>query len=108
MGNLAGELCEGTGSNVFVVVAGRVLTPPLSSGCLAGVTRGLVLDWFDVQEVTLPLSVLSTADEVFLTSCTRDIHPVHAVDNRTIAHWPVTDAMAQEFRQRCQADPDPL
>lgn len=108
MGNLAGELCEGTGSNVFVVVAGRVLTPPLSSGCLAGVTRGLVLDWFDVQEVNLPLSVLATADEVFLTSCTRDIHPVHAVDDREIPVWPVTAAMAAQFWANCAADVDPL
>ena len=37
--NTAGMLCEGTGSNVFVVLDGEVLTPPLSSGCLAGITR---------------------------------------------------------------------
>lgn len=108
MANLDGQLCEGTGSNVFIVAEGQVYTPPLTSGCLAGVTRGLVLDWFDVTEADVPFEALLTADEVFLTSCTRDIHPVHAVDDRTIAHWPVTAAMAQEFRQRCQADPDPL
>ena len=42
--NLAGNLCEGTGSNVFVGVDGRLVTPPLSSGCLAGITRELVLE----------------------------------------------------------------
>lgn len=108
MANLAGQLCEGTGSNVFVVVAGEVLTPPLSSGCLAGVTRGLVVEWFDVTEAVLPLDVLDSADEVFLTSCTRDIHPVHSVDDRLLGDWPVTASMAQEFARRCQADPDPL
>lgn len=108
MGNLAGDLCEGTGSNVFVVVDGQVLTPPLSSGCLAGVTRGLALEWFDIEERTLPMSVLASADEVFLTSCTRDIHPVHAVDDRHITQWPVTAALAQEFRARCEADADPV
>ncbi len=107
MGNLAGELCEGTGSNVFVVVGGTVVTPPLSSGCLAGVTRGLVLEWLEVEERTLPLEVLQSADEVFLTSCTRDIHPVHAVDGREIAQWPLTAAMRAEFLARCAQDPDP-
>lgn len=108
MGNLAGELCEGTGSNVFVVVDGQVFTPPLSSGCLAGVTRSLVLDWFDVTQADLPLGVLDSADEVFLTSCTRDIHPVHAVDDRALADSPVTRAMAQEFTRLCRSNPDPL
>ena len=43
-GNLAGNLCEGTGTNVFVGLAGRLVTPPLSSGCLPGVTRDLLLE----------------------------------------------------------------
>jgi branched-chain amino acid aminotransferase len=93
---------------VFVVIEGRVVTPPLSSGCLAGVTRGLVLDWFDVEQRDLPMEVLQAADEVFLTSCTRDIHPVHAVDERRLRRWPVTAAMRQEFLTRCAADADPL
>src|SRR4051794_31863616 len=42
-GNLAGNLCEGTGSNIFLVRDGRLITPPLSSGCLAGGTRALGL-----------------------------------------------------------------
>lgn len=108
LGNLSGDLCEGTGSNVFVVVDGAVVTPPLSSGCLAGVTRGLVLDWFDVEERTLPLEVLQTADEVFLTSCTRDIHPVHAVDDRDMGQWPVTAGLREQFLARCAQDADPL
>lgn len=108
LGNLAGDLCEGTGSNVFVVVDGSVFTPPLHSGCLAGVTRGLVLEWLDVQERDLPLDVVHRADEVFLTSSTRDIHPVHAVDGRTFDSWPVTAAMREEFLRRLSEDPDPL
>ena len=43
--NTRGELCEATGSNVFVVIDGVVRTPPLDSGCLAGITRELVLEW---------------------------------------------------------------
>lgn len=108
MANLAGNLCEGTGSNVFVVADGLVFTPPLVDGCLAGVTRGLVLDWFDVVEQTMPLSILDAADEVFLTSCTRDIHPIHAVDDRRFERWPITDAMLREFTRLCAQDCDPV
>lgn len=108
MANLAGALCEGTGSNVFVVIDGEIYTPPLSDGCLAGVTRGLVLDCFTVHERTMPLEVLLTADEVFLTSCTRDIQPVHAVDDRQLDSWPVTAGMVEEFLSYCSRNPDPL
>src|SRR3954465_1547369 len=43
--NTRGELCEGTGSNVFVAQDGRLVTPPLTSGCLGGITRELLLEW---------------------------------------------------------------
>ncbi|MCB1093653.1 MAG: aminotransferase class IV family protein, partial [Verrucomicrobiae bacterium] len=43
-GNLAGNLCEGTGTNIFIVRDGHLITPPLAAGCLAGVTRGIVID----------------------------------------------------------------
>ena len=43
--NTRGELCEGTGTNVFVEADGALLTPPLDSGCLAGVTRAIVMEW---------------------------------------------------------------
>jgi branched-chain amino acid aminotransferase len=78
--NTLGKLCEGTGSNVFVVMDGRLITPPLSDGCLAGITRGLVLEWTDAVEETLELDALFIADEVFLTSTGRDVQPVTAVD----------------------------
>ena len=47
--NLAGNLCEGTGSNVFYVVDGGLRTPTLASGCLAGITRELLLEWVDAR-----------------------------------------------------------
>ncbi|MEZ5157290.1 MAG: aminotransferase class IV [Candidatus Nanopelagicales bacterium] len=108
LGNLAGNLCEGTGSNIFVVLDGQAYTPPLSDGCLAGITRDLVLQWCDVVERSLPLSVLDTADEVFLTSSTRDVHPVDRIDERVLpAPGPVTRSVAEAFRLRSAADPDP-
>jgi branched-chain amino acid aminotransferase len=95
--NTAGNLCEGTGSNVFVGIGGRLVTPPLSSGCLAGITRELLLEVLEVDEVDLPLGRLDEADEVFLTSSTRDVHPVARVDDRELTPCPgprTTEAIA--------------
>ncbi len=89
--NLAGHLCEGTGSNVFYVVDGEVRTPTLASGCLAGITRALVLEWSGGREVDEPLEIAAAADEIFLASTTRDIQPVHRWDDRELtAAGPVT------------------
>lgn len=79
--NLAGHLCEGTGSNVFYVVDGELRTPTLASGCLAGVTRALVLEWCGGREVDEPMSVVRGASEVFLASTTRDVQPVSTWDD---------------------------
>jgi branched-chain amino acid aminotransferase len=84
LANTCARLCEGTGSNVFVVTDGRVLTPPLSAGCLAGITRSLLLDAGVAEEADLPLEALSTASEAFLTSTTRDVQPISAVDGRPL------------------------
>ena len=79
--NLAGHLCECTGSNVFYVVDGELRTPTLGSGCLAGVTRRLILDWYGGREVDEPIEVIAEASEVFLASTTRDVQAVHRWDD---------------------------
>jgi len=85
MANLAGNLCEGTGTNVFVVRHGVLSTPPLLAGCLAGVTRALLLEELpDADEDDLPMSALPEADEVLLTSSTRDVQPLRALDGREL------------------------
>jgi branched-chain amino acid aminotransferase len=110
--NTRGELCEGTGSNVFVVLDGVVTTPPLDSGCLAGITRELTLEWcreagIPVREQTLPLDVLREADEVFITSSTKDVLAVHAVDDRLIEPGPVTKSAAEVFARFSAQRQDP-
>jgi branched-chain amino acid aminotransferase len=83
--NLVGNLCEGTGSNVFAVFGDRVLTPPLLAGCLAGVTRALVLELLDdADEENIALGDLAQADEVLLTSSTRDVQPLRLLDGREL------------------------
>jgi len=106
--NTAGQLCEGTGSNVFVVVAGELRTPPLSSGCLAGVTRELVRELTGAAEVDQPMSVLDEAEEVLLTSSTRDVQGQHRVDDRRLdAPGPVTRDAAAAFAALVARDVDP-
>jgi branched-chain amino acid aminotransferase len=112
-GNTRGELCECTGSNVFVVVDGVVLTPPAESGLLLGITRELTIEWaraagVEVREETLPLDVLQSADEVFITSSTKDVLPIHAVDDRTLpTDRPVTTELHRVFRSNAAQDCDP-
>ncbi|MFF8194341.1 aminotransferase class IV [Streptomyces bobili] len=108
-GNTVGLLCEGTGSNVFVVLDGEIHTPPLASGCLAGITRELTVDWTGAKETDLPLDVLERADEVFLTSTLRDVQAVHRVDDRELpgTDGPVTTKAMRIFAERAGDDLDP-
>ncbi|MER5965499.1 aminodeoxychorismate lyase [Streptomyces sp. NPDC002057] len=107
--NTVGQLCEGTGSNVFVVVDGRILTPPVSSGCLAGITRALAVRWTGARETDLPLDVLESAEEIFLTSTLRDVQAVHRVDGRELspAPGPVTAKAMRIFDENAARDRDP-
>lgn len=103
------ELCEGTGSNIFLVKDGRLLTPPLSSGCLAGITRLLVLKacaeaGIECDEADLPIAILTECEEAFLTSSTRDVHPIEQLNDRQLGlPGPVTLA-AQKAYAKLLAD----
>jgi len=105
--NTAGNVCEGTGSNVFCVFGGTVVTPPLSAGALAGITRDLVLEWCEVEERDLTLAEALAADEVFLTSSIRDVQPVERWDDTTFGPSPVSSRIARTFADRSGADLDP-
>jgi branched-chain amino acid aminotransferase len=86
--NTSGNLCEGTGTNIFVGLEGRLRTPPLSSGCLAGIVRELLVEVLDVDEVDLPIERLAEVDEAFLTSSTREVQPISAIDGRALDGCP--------------------
>jgi branched-chain amino acid aminotransferase len=107
--NTAGNLCEGTGSNVFIVRGGKLMTPPLASGCLAGVTRALVLEWAGAEEEDVPLGALADAEEAFLTGTTRDVQPIRHVNGSAVAAapGPVTRKAAEVFAMRSAESPDP-
>ena len=106
--NTRGHLCEGTGSNVFYVVDGELRTPTLASGCLAGVTRALVLEWVGAREVDEPVAVAEEASEVFLVSTTRDVQAVARWGSRELpAPGPVSAEAARVWAEREAADLDP-
>jgi branched-chain amino acid aminotransferase len=112
--NTRDELCEATGSNVFVVRDGVLATPPASSGCLLGVTRALVIALaqragITVEESPMAVTALRAADEAFLTSTTREVQPISAVDDGLLPHapGPVTVALATAFSDLVAHDLDP-
>jgi branched-chain amino acid aminotransferase len=114
--NTVGDLCEGTGSNVFLGFGSRLVTPPLSSGCLAGVTRALLLEELAaaghaavVEDV--PGDDLARADEVLLVSTTRDVQPVRRIDGRELPACPgpltrrAAEVWDRAFGSGARADP---
>jgi branched-chain amino acid aminotransferase len=112
--NSVGQVCEGTGSNVFFEVGGELVTPPLSSGCLAGITRELLLEWLAdegaaVREADHTEADLRGAREAFITSSTRAVQPVRALDGAAYADapGPLTRHAAEVFARRAAADLDP-
>jgi len=99
--NTVGEVCEGTGTNIFFVFGDEVVTPPLSAGPLAGITRELLLEWTEVTERNVTPEEAASADEVFLTSSLRDVQGVHRWDDRDLAGpRPVTERLAALFIER--------
>jgi branched-chain amino acid aminotransferase len=107
--NTEGDLCEGTGSNILLRFGGQWVTPPLTSGCLAGVTRELALEWLDIQERKISMTELHQADAAILTSSTRDLQSVALIDGRQLsgASDESTQRLRQIFIERAGAQLDP-
>jgi branched-chain amino acid aminotransferase len=104
--NLQGHLCEGTGTNVFYVVDDELRTPTLAAGCLAGITRHLVLEWYGAREVDEPIEALADASEAFLASTTRDVQAIARWDDLDLsAPGPVTTEVRKVWQER---EPDLL
>jgi len=93
LANTAGNLCEGTGSNVVIGLDGVLVTPPLWSGCLAGVTRELLLEALaaeghPVVEADVPMDELGRSTEAFLLSTGREVQPIRAIGGHALPHCP--------------------
>jgi branched-chain amino acid aminotransferase len=107
--NTAGQLCEGTGTNIFVGIGGRLITPPLSSGCLAGITRELVVELTGAADELIAIERLADVDEAFITSSTRDVQAVSRIDDRTLpgCPGPLTIAARAAFATLVRETTDP-
>jgi branched-chain amino acid aminotransferase len=112
--NTIGNLCEATGSNVFVVDDDRVTTPPAAAGCLLGVTRALVIEvaaaiGVECVEDDMTIKAFRDCDEAFLTSTTRNVQPLSAIDGRAMARvrGPLTERLSDAFRDLVASTPDP-
>ena len=112
--NTRNEWCEGTTSNLFLIRQGRLQTPPLSSGCLPGVTRALLLHWsqekgIPVEELPLPMDALTQAEGILLTSSIREVQVVSHVNgipidpSSTSLGW----HLAELFQKEIMRNPDP-
>jgi branched-subunit amino acid aminotransferase/4-amino-4-deoxychorismate lyase len=107
MRNYRGELTEFATSNLFIVRNGTVLTPPLESGLLPGITRQFVFEigrnvGIEVREQVLRDNDLFDADEAFLTSTTREVMPIVAVNERAIGNGKpgaITGKLLKTFRE---------
>jgi branched-chain amino acid aminotransferase len=100
-----GFVSEGSGENVFAVSKGRLITPPLVSSVLPGITRDTVIALaqrlgIPVEEKALPRELLYVADELFFTGTAAEVTPIRSVDRQTVgsgARGPLTAALQKAF-----------
>ena len=100
-----GYVSEGSGENLFIVMKGELLTPPVHSSILSGITRASVLQLarelgYSVREAVIPRELLYIADELFFSGTAVEITPINAVDHIVVGNGevgPVTKAIQQAF-----------
>ena len=119
LANTVGELCEGTGSNVLVERDGELVTPSLASGCLAGITRELLLEWaaaagLPVREARageLPFEVLDQvaggAGHLAVCGSIRNVVPVVSLDGSDVIPGDLSLAARHLFETRSAENVDP-
>jgi branched-chain amino acid aminotransferase len=103
--NLHGYVTDGSGENVFAVKDGVLSTPPLSAGCLDGITRESIITiardlGYEVRERELVRADLYTADEAFFTGTAAEVCPIKEIDDRAVGaagRGPITKEIQQTF-----------
>jgi len=111
--NKTGYVCEGVGENIFIVRDGEIITPPVSSGALNGITRAVIIRLakklgIEVTERNITPNELFTADEAFFTGTAAEVAPIREVNKRVIGAGkpgPVTKRIMQEF-EKATKDPN--
>jgi branched-chain amino acid aminotransferase len=103
--NIDGNIAEGPGENLFIVKEGKLITPPISSGALIGITRDSIIkiagdEGIDFEERDLKPEELYSADEAFFTGTAAEVTPIREVDGKIIgtgARGPVTGRLQRIF-----------
>jgi branched-chain amino acid aminotransferase len=108
MRDRADTVVEGATSNVFVVEAGRLLTPSADLPLLPGITRKRILELareedFPVETGRFDLDTLRGADEIFLTNTTWEVRPVTTVDGIEVERGPITSLLRRRYAERIEA-----
>lgn len=107
-----GYVTEGAASNIFAVIDGILITPPIGREILPGITRNVILELAEQNNIPysediISLDALKTANEIWLTSSTREIVPVVQLDDETIANgkpgpiWRTMNQLFQAYKQSC-------
>jgi len=104
------KLSDGITSNIYLVRNGTLMTPSHDAGIVEGITRGVVLDisrgmGLPVIEGLFPVSDVVAADEMFLTSTTRDVVPIVTVDGKAVGNGrpgPITKRLLEAYRSEVQ------
>ncbi|NOR53699.1 MAG: branched-chain amino acid transaminase [Candidatus Aminicenantes bacterium] len=103
--NVSGHISEGSGENIFLVIDGKIHTPPLSASILPGIIRDTVIHLakdldIPLTEETLPREMLYIADEIFFTGSAAEITPIRSVDKINIGEGkrgPITKILQDEY-----------
>ncbi|MBX3278574.1 MAG: branched-chain amino acid transaminase [Acidobacteria bacterium] len=101
----SGNVSEGSGENLFMIRDGQIITPPLSSAILAGITRDSVMQiarglGYEVKEAVIPRAALYIADEIFFTGTAAEITPIRSIDRIQVGsgeRGPITAELQKEF-----------
>lgn len=102
--NTRGKVAESAVSNLLFKIDGQWVTPNLASGCLPGITRELVLEWFDIEEDVLIRKNLDDVQSIYLLSSLKDAQPVSVLGERTLE---IDTQLGRELADRMAQDIDP-
>ena len=103
--NREGNIAETTSGNIFAFMKGELNTPPVSSGCLSGITRGLILELardlgISCLQNNITREQLSNSDGAFLSNSVRQIQPIGSLDEKVIPENELTDKFANAYNKK--------
>jgi len=102
--NKKGQVCESAVANLLLRIGGAWCTPNLASGCLPGITRGLIIEWFRLREKVIQVDDLAKVEAIFLLSSLKDAQPVSSLNGRELE---IDSSFMEQIAVRIAQDIDP-